>query len=129
MEIRQYLKSDDTSLFEMMKAEGVDWSEYYSEKNIDRYKKALSSSIVFVAWNGEKICGYVRARDDEGFGVYIYDLLVRKSFRGNSLGYKLIKKVCEKYPNDNIYVMSDVDEYYEKQDFRREGSIFQIQYK
>jgi len=34
--------------------------------------------------------------------------------------------ISKDYPDQNVYVMSDVDEYYEKQGFRREGSIFEV---
>ena len=30
------------------------------------------------------------------------------------------------YPNHIVYVMSDVDEYYKKLGFKREGSIYQV---
>jgi hypothetical protein len=45
-------------------------------------------------------------------GVYIFDLLVKKSYRGQQ--------------NQPVYVMSDVDPYYEKLGYRREGSIFEV---
>ena len=71
----------------------------------------------------------MRCRDDNGFGIYVYDLLVRKSYRGHGIGRKLIEYLCIKHPLDTVYVMSDVDEYYQKQGYRREGSIFQVQGK
>jgi hypothetical protein len=72
------------------------------------------------------VCGYVRCREDDGFGVYIYDLLVRKTHRGKQIGKTLMEWVFKDFPNQTIYVMSDVDPYYEKLGYRREGSIFKI---
>jgi len=35
-----------------------------------------------------------------------------------------MQKICDTFPDNTVYVMSDVDLYYEKQGFKREGSIF-----
>ena len=126
MEIKTYSKDDEEKLFDMLREEGAEWSSYWGEPTMKNYKKALASSIVFVAYEGGELCGYVRCRDDDGFGVYVYDLLVRKSRRGKSLGRRLLEQVCLRYPDDTVYVMSDADEYYEKQGYRREGSIFEV---
>lgn len=127
MEIRRYVPSDAAQLFEMMRSEGEEWAEYYDTGNA-RYRAALGDSIVFVAVDSRenRICGYVRARDDHGFGVYIYDLLVAKPQRGRNLGRRLMARICAEFPRDTVYVMSDVDDYYLKQGFRREGSIFVV---
>ena len=68
------------------------------------------------------MCGYARCREDDGFGVNIYDLLVRKTHRGKQIGKTLMERVFKDFPNQAIYVMSDVDPYYEKLGYRREGS-------
>lgn len=34
--------------------------------------------------------------------------------------------VTQQYPEQTVYVMSDVDDYYIKQGFRREGSVFEV---
>lgn len=127
MEIRLYSKIDELQLFNMMKEEGMEWETYYSESTIDRYKQALAGSITYVAYKNDTLCGFVRCRDDNGFGIYIYDLLVRRTYRGHDIGRKLIEYVCNKHPLDTVYVMSDVDDYYRKQGYRREGSIFHVQ--
>jgi GNAT superfamily N-acetyltransferase len=127
MEIRLYTKNDELQLFNMMKEEGPEWDCYFNTNAVEKYKEALANSITYVAFNNNILCGFVRCRDDNGFGIYIYDLLVRKSFRGHDIGRKLIEHVCKEYPQDTVYVMSDVDEYYQKLGYRREGSIFEIQ--
>ena len=124
MEIKRYTENDDEQLFDMMREEGGDWSCYYGEAGIGKYKKALRDSRTYVAYEGSVLCGYVRCREDDGFGVYIYDLLVRRSCRGREIGRKLMERVCDDYPGEIVYAMSDVDEYYEKLGYSREGSIY-----
>jgi ribosomal protein S18 acetylase RimI-like enzyme len=79
-----------------------------------------------VAYEGDSLCGYLRFKEDNGFGVYIYDLLVTKSCRGRGIGKKLIEQVCSDYPEEDTYVMSGADGYYEKLGYSREGSIFKV---
>lgn len=126
MKIRPYSNEDEEQLFAMMIEEGPDWECYYGEKGKEKYIRALASSLTYVFYQENNLCGYVRCRDDDGFGVYIYDLLVRKSCRGQSIGQKLMEFVCAEFPEDRVYVMSDVDEYYRKLGLRREGSIFEV---
>lgn len=125
MLIRRYLKSDESYLFNMLKEE-EDWSDYYSPSGYEKYLKALDTSITYVVYEDDIICGFVRCREDDGFGVYIYDLLVRKSHSGKQLGRLLMEQVCIDYDNQPVYVMSDVDAYYEKLGYRKEGSIFAV---
>jgi len=34
--------------------------------------------------------------------------------------------ILDDFPEQKLYVMSDVDAYYEKQNHKREGSIFEV---
>ena len=124
MDIKRYTKSDEQALFNMMRRQEKEWSCYYDESSIEKYKAALHSSITYTAFCGDKLCGYVRCRDDSGFGIYVYDLLVDEKYRGNEYGKKMLNRVCIDYPEDTVYVMSDADGYYKKQGYKREGSIF-----
>ncbi|MDD2235141.1 MAG: GNAT family N-acetyltransferase [Desulfitobacteriaceae bacterium] len=126
MEVRKYSNKDESLLFDLLIAEGADWSDYHGTAGRDQYIKALESSITYIAYEETLVCGYARCREDDGFGVYIYDLLVRKAHRGKQIGKILIDRVCQDFPNQPVYVMSDVDPYYEKLGYRREGSIFLI---
>jgi len=124
-EIRMYSEADENGLFDMLRKE-PEWEEYWGPSGIGRYKRALNDSIVFVACDGNEICGYARCRDDDGFGVYIMDLLVTETKRGKGIGSALMQKVRAEYPNDTVYVMSGIDGYYEKLGYRREGTIFEV---
>ncbi|HSW56808.1 MAG TPA: GNAT family N-acetyltransferase [Dehalococcoidales bacterium] len=126
MEIRQYSKADETLLFDLLIEEGDDWIDYYGPVGRSKYIKALESSITYIVFDENLVCGYARCREDDGFGVYIYDLLVRKTHRGKRIGKTLMERVLQDFPNQPIYVMSDVDPYYEKLGYRREGSIFEV---
>ncbi|MGI6686444.1 MAG: GNAT family N-acetyltransferase [Bacillota bacterium] len=129
MEIRKYSKADETLLFDLLIDEGDDWIDYHGPVGRSKYIKALESSITYVVYDENLLCGYARCREDDGFGVYIYDLLVRKTHRGKQIGKTLMERVLKDFPNQAIYVMSDVDPYYEKLGYRREGSIFEVKAK
>lgn len=122
MEIRRYSNVDEVKLHELLLSEGDDWSCYSA--TFEKYRRALQSSLTYVAYEDEILCGYVRCRDDDGFGMYVYDLLVKKPFRGHSFGRLLMERVCEDYPT--VYVMSGIDGYYEKLGYRCEGSVFMV---
>ena len=124
MEIKKFSKSDESLLFDLLVDEGDDWSGYHGIAGRKKYIKALESSTTYVAYLDNLVCGYIRCREDDGFGVYVYDLLVRKSYRGNQIGKSLMERVSQDFKDQPVYVMSDVDTYYEKLGYRREGSIF-----
>lgn len=123
MKIRQYSTADETLLFDLLIDEGDDWIDYHGPVGRSKYIKALKSSIAYIAYDEDFVCGYVRCREDDGFGVYIYDLLVRKIYRGKQIGKTLMEQVLKDFPNQPVYVMSDVDQYYEKLGYRREINI------
>lgn len=126
MEIKKYSKAYESLLFDLLVDEGDEWSDYHGPGGREKYIKALESSIVYIACDEALVCGYVRCREDDGFSVYIYDLLVRKSYRGKQIGKKLMERVCQDFSDQPVFVMSDVDPYYEKLGYRKEGSIFEV---
>jgi len=128
IEVKEYERlADEGRLFQLICNQGEDWSDYWCESGWARYKNPLTQSVTYVAYAGDALCGYIRCRDDDGFGVYIYDLLVDKAHRGHKVGALLAEAVCKAYPGKPVYVMSDVDIYYEKQGYEKIGSIFSIQ--
>ena len=123
MEIRAYTPADEATLFAMMREEGDDWKDYWG--NPEKYRRALAGSITFIAWEGGELAGFARCRDDGGYGLYIYDLLVRKPSRGKYIGRALMEYAAAQFPGAPTYVMSDVDIYYGgKLGYKREGTIF-----
>jgi len=126
MEIKKYSKANESLLFDLLADEGDEWIDYHGPAGRSNYSKALESSETYIACDETLVCGYARCREDDGFGVYIYDLLVKKSYRGRQIGKNLMERVCQDFPDQPVYVMSDEDPYYEKLGYRREGSIFKV---
>ena len=121
LEIRKYPPERDYEILsEIIKAEGEEWAPYLDQK----YRTALRNSITYVATLEDSICGYARSMEDHGYYIWILDLLVAKKFRGNAIGRKLMETLVNEYPDYEVYVMSDVDDYYQKLGYKNEGTIF-----
>ncbi|MDR2183170.1 MAG: GNAT family N-acetyltransferase [Clostridiales bacterium] len=122
--IRKYGPKDEGALFSLMEREGEEW-EYWQGGNRAKYSKALQDCITYLIFENGALCGFVRCRDDGGFGVYIFDLLVDAAYRGRGYGRLMMEHVCREFPSNTIYIMSDVDGYYGgKLGYQREGTIF-----
>lgn len=126
MEIKTYSKQDERQLFDMIKEEGDDWKDYHGVEGRNNYLNTLNSSVTYVAYDDSILCGYARCREDDGFGIYVYDLLIKRSYRGKHIGKKLMEKACKDFKDQPVYVMSGIDPYYEKFGYRKEGSIFEV---
>ena len=127
MKIRRYNPdSDEEKLLSMIKAEREEWACYSAGDVLEKYKRALIKSITYVAYKDNVLCGYSRSMNDCGFYIYVCDLLVAPKYRGNHIGRKLIECLLDDFPMQTVYVMSDVDEYYNKQNYKLEGSIFRV---
>lgn len=127
MEIRAYnIDKDENELMKMIEAEGNDWACYSDDSVFDKYRLALQNSITYVAYEGNDLVGFSRSINDCDFYVYVCDLLVSPSYQGRKIGRKLMECIYNDYPNQIVYVMSDVDEYYIKQGYKIEGSLFEV---
>ena len=125
MVIRKYNKStDERQLMEMIDQE-EGWN-YAQETLAEKYKAALETSITYVAYEGDVLCGYSRSLNDFDTYIYVCDLLVMSAYRGRELGRKLMESIYLDYPGQVVYVMSDVNEYYEKVNYTRIGWIFEV---
>lgn len=124
VKIRRYGPNDEALLFGLIERAGEEWTEYCKGSGRRKYQQALAHSLCYLLFEEDQLCGYARCRDDDGFGVYVYDLLVDERYRGKAYGRALMERVCEYFPEDTVYVMSDVDPYYEKLGYQREGSVF-----
>ena len=123
IEIKKYAHSREYgALLDIIKSEGEEWKDYFGPK----YQVALQNSIVYVAYLDNKLCGYSRSADDSGLHIWVIDLLVDKKYRGNAIGGKLMERLLADFPNQDVYVMSDVDGYYKKLGYKKAGSIFKV---
>ncbi len=124
MEIRRCAAPDVDAVLAMIRDEGGEWECYCGEGREDAYRSALESSITYLAFEGGVLCGFARCRDDDGLGLYVYDLLVAGPYRGRRAGRELLRHICARHRGETVYVLSDVDAYYEKLGLRRAGSVF-----
>lgn len=123
LQIRKYNPTlDYENLIKLIQSEGKEWEDYLDPS----YRIALESSITYVAVTGEELCGYSRSIHDSGLFIWVIDLLVDKHRRGFSIGKNLMECILIDYPDKDVFVMSDVDEYYEKLGYEKEGSIFKV---
>jgi len=122
--ILKYQKKHELELLALL-AEEPDWSSFISNDAIDTFKDALLESETFVCENHGSVCGYLRALVD-GFGIYVSELYVAPQYRGNGFGAELLAKVKQEHPNQDVYVFSDEDLYYERLGYKRVGSVFQL---
>jgi len=124
--IRRYISEDDDLLFALIEREGEEWTDYWRGDGRAKYQKALAGSIVYLLLKNKTLCAYTRCRNDDGYGVYVYDLLVDQNHRGREYGRLLMERVREDFPDNPVYVMSDIDPYYEKLGYEKVGSIFMV---
>jgi ribosomal protein S18 acetylase RimI-like enzyme len=123
IEIRKYNHAKDyTDLMNLIMSEGKDWKEYLDPK----YQTSLNQSITYVALCNKKLCGYSRSMNDVGYYLWVLELLVHKEYRGHSIGKKLMDYLHTDYTNQEVLIMSDVDGYYQKLGYKKEGSIFKV---
>jgi ribosomal protein S18 acetylase RimI-like enzyme len=125
MQIRKYNKITDESKLMKMIGDEEGW-DYANETLAVKYKVALETSITYVAYQEDILCGYSRSLNDFGEYIYVCDLLVMPLYRGKEIGKKLMECIYKDYPNQVVFVMSDVDGYYEKVNYKRIGSIFEV---
>ena len=126
MIIRRYKKSDEIKVMQIIELEGDEWDCYSASDVSEKYKKALKNSLTYVACENEELCGYSRSLNDNDFYIYVCDLLVTPKFRGQNIGRQLMECIYNDYPDVTVYVMSDVDGYYKKVGYNREGSVFEV---
>lgn len=124
MEIRRYRPADEPGLHNLVRSEGDEWRDYWGQW--PAYVQAMERCEVFVAVDGAEVCGYARCIEDAGFGLHVIDLLVARPRRGQQLGRQLLEAVADRFSCVPTYVHSDVDPYYQKQGYRRVGSLFQV---
>jgi len=124
IQIQKYNPSKDyEQLLALIQSEGEEWEEYLDPK----YQVNLAQSITYVAYSDEVLCGYSRSMSDFGYFVWVIDLLVGEPYRGHSIGQQLLECIQLDFPNQEVFVMSDVDAYYEKLGYTKEGSIFKVE--
>lgn len=126
MTIRRYQSGDFDRVMALMEDEGEEWACYWRGDAREKYRRMLDASVTFLCFKGDALCGFARNLLDGDLYVYVCDLLVGKAFRGQGIGRALMGQCYVEYPESEVFVMSDVDAYYEKQGYVREGSVFWV---
>ena len=126
MQIRPYKTTDEDALFDLMQREGEEWADYWDdESGRQRYVQALAdATATYVVIEDDALCGFVRCIGS--FTIYVDDLLVDKTYRGRNFGRLLMERVFTDFPEHEVYVMSDVDEYYSKLGYAKAGTLFAV---
>ena len=125
MKILRYKREhEDAVISAIMK--DPDWDMFTQECSVASYKERLFESVTYVCLEKGVFCGYVRALLDDGFAVYISELFVVPEWRNRKIGRALVAQVKLDFEQLTVYVLSDEDAYYERQGYRKVGSVFEI---
>ncbi len=125
-ELKQYSQDNFSDVIAAI-GEDPNWEFIISsESKRENYYERLQNSATYVCYSHGKFCGYIRAIVDKGMALYISELFVKPEFRNQEIGYQLIKKVKESNTSLTVYALSDEDRYYEKKDYKKIGSVFEI---
>ncbi|WP_320177625.1 GNAT family N-acetyltransferase [Roseovarius pacificus] len=120
----RYERKFENKLLTLLKQDR-EWDMFTSDKAINGFKEALIVSQTHVAFEQNRLSGYVRALIDE-FGIYISELYVAPEHRNRGIGRSLLSKIGEVNTQKQVYVLSDEDRYYTKLGYKRIGSVFQL---
>lgn len=88
--IREFKAKDLQDLFL-----SVEWSSgHYPEKLVIAM---ANSSIVFTAWDGNRLVGLINALDDGVMTAYIHYLLINPEYQHIGIGKELVNFIKDKY--------------------------------
>ena len=78
--------------------DSVGWTAYTNEP--ERLFSAVANSLtVITAWADEQLVGLIRAVGDGETILYIQDILVAQTHQNNGIGYELMTKLVDLYPD------------------------------
>lgn len=88
----------------------VEWHAYTADKI--KLKNAINNSLkLLTAWDDNELVGLIRVIGDGYTIIYIQDILILKSYQGQSIGSRLLKLILERYKSiRQIVLMTDQTE-------------------
>ena len=114
----------------------VGWSDETVEMTPQMFKNFnipfIHSTLVFSAWNEDKMVGCVRVLSDTMFRSIIYDLAVLPEYQNQGIGSELINKCIETYPNSewSLETIPERVSFYEKLGFEiNKSPVLKIPFK
>ena len=122
--IQKYTIEHEPELLALL-ANEPDWHSFTRDDAIERFKKALRTSETYICVSQDAICGYLSALVD-GFGIYVSELYIAPAHRGHGHGAKLLRQIKQAHLDQDVYVLSDEDSYYQKLGCQRVGSVFKL---
>lgn len=125
MKISKYDPEHEDDIFKAIRKD-PDWDMFSNDIAIDSYRKSLKNSLVYVCYNDNEFCGYVRAISDEGFAVYVSELFVIPKWRNHKIGQSLLERIKSDYSDLTVYALSDEDDFYVKKGYTKIGSVFEL---
>ncbi|WEV64295.1 GNAT family N-acetyltransferase [Bifidobacterium sp. ESL0732] len=67
------------------------------------YKALMGSSMVFSAWDGDRLVGLVRVLDDTSMMAYVHYVLVDPEYQGQGIAGHMVEMVKQRYA-DYFYI-------------------------
>jgi len=101
----------------------VGWADENKEMTTEMFNNFnvpfINSTLVFSAWDNDRLVGCIRALSDTVFRSIIYDLAVLPEYQGQGIGSELVKKCVAVYPNSewSLETVSERVSFYEKLGF------------
>ncbi len=124
--IRKYNVDIDQSAVLELISKKRDWIYSKEDSSKEIYKLALENSFTYVAQLGNNLCGFLRGIQDNGLVIYVCELFVNPDCCSVRVANQLLEYIHEDYPEQPIYIMSGVDEYYRDFGFQKVGSVFKM---
>lgn len=117
MEIVEYNLELFENILELYKSEG--WNTFIHRRD-DAIEAWNNSNVTFVIIENKKVIAALRAVTDGFITMYVAEIVVDKSFRGQGLGKKLLDYCHSLYPKTRIDLLSteEADDFYIKNGFK-----------
>ena len=117
MNIRIYREEDFEAIHSLNEAEG--WSNL-AARGEDTKTAWAHSNVAFVAEDDGKVVGCIRGFTDTQITLFICELIVDSSYRGQGVGTNLLRYVHGLYPKTRMELLasSTSKTYYEQLNFR-----------
>ncbi len=121
IEIRPYTRYEDREI--RLLYQSVGWTSYLRREQLLREAYA-GSLLTLAAYDGDRLCGIVRAVGDGVSILYIQDLLVLPEYQRKGIGSKLLAGMLKAFPDVNQAVLLTDDtessiHFYEAAGFRK----------